>query len=58
MYLYCVESLSWFRSKLDFLQNFKIAPKLGETPCTIVQGFWPIFAKNEKEKILHFYYIF
>ena len=26
MYLCCVESLSGFRSKLDFLQNFKVAP--------------------------------
>ena len=35
MYLCCVESLSRFRSKLDFLQIFKVAPKLGQTPSTI-----------------------
>ena len=55
MYLCCVESLNWFRSKLDFLRIFKVAPKSGQSPCTIVQGFWPNFAKNEKERILHFY---
>ena len=41
-----------------FLQNFKVTPKSGQKPCTIVQGFWPNFAKNEKERITHFYYIF
>ena len=58
MYLCCVESLSWFQSKLDFLWIFKVAQKLGIRPCTIVQGLWSNFAKNEKERILHFYYIF
>ena len=55
MFLYCVSSLSSFRSKLDFLQFFKVAPNSGQSPCTIVQGLWPNFAKNEKERILHFY---
>ena len=59
MYLCCIEILSGFRSKLDFLQIFKVAPKSGQTPCTIiVQGHWPNFIKNEKEKILHFYNFF
>ena len=46
MFLCCVASLSVFRSKLDFLQIFKVAPKSGQSPCTIVQGHWPNFAKN------------
>ena len=46
MYLCCVESLSGFRSKLNFLRIFQVAPKLGKSPCTIVQGCWPNFAKN------------
>ena len=43
-----------------FLQIFKVAQKSGQRPCTIiVQGLlWPNFVKNEKERILHFYYIF
>ena len=45
-------------SKLDFLKNFKVAPKLGQTPCTIVQDPWPNFTKNESERILHFKNIF
>ena len=55
MYLCCVETLSGFRSKLDFYKIFKVAQKLGERPCTIVHGLKPNFAKNKKEKILHFY---
>ena len=47
MYLCCVQNLSSFRSKLDFLQIFKVAQKSGQSPCTIVQGLWPNFAKNE-----------
>ena len=47
MYLCCVESLSSFRSKLDFLQIFKVAPKSGQSPCTIVQGLQPNFIKND-----------
>ena len=58
MSLCCVESLSSFQSKLDFLQIFKVAQKQGQSPCTIVQGVWPNFIKNEKERILDFYYIF
>ena len=48
MYLGCVSSLSSFRSSLDFLRFFKVAQKLGQSPCTIVQGFFSNFAKNEK----------
>ena len=48
MYLCCVESLSLFRSRLDFLQIFKVTPKSGKSPCTIVQRFLSNFAKNEK----------
>ena len=58
MFSCCLETLSWFRSKLDFLWIFKVAPKLGQRPCTIVQGLWPNFIKNDKERILHFYNFF
>ena len=58
MYLCCIEILSGFRSKLDFLQIFKVAPKSGQTPCTIVQDHWPNFTKNDYERILHFYNFF
>ena len=58
MYLCYVENLSRFRSKLDFLRIFKVAPKSGQSPCTIVHGLGPNFGKNEMERILHFYYIF
>ena len=37
-----------FGSKLDFLRIFKVTPKSGKSPCTIVQGHGPNFAKNEK----------
>ena len=47
MYLCCVETLSGFRSKLDFLQIFKVTQKLGQRPCTIVQGIWPKMARKE-----------
>ena len=36
MYLCCVESLSSFRSKLDFLRFFKVTPKSGKSPCTML----------------------
>ena len=58
MFLCCVESLNWLQSKLDFLWIFKIAPKSGQSPCTIVQGLRPNFAKNDKVRILHFYNFF
>ena len=45
MFLCCVESLSSFRSKLDFLQFLKVAQKSGQKPCTIVQGHQPNFIK-------------
>ena len=48
MYLGCVSSLSSFRSSLDFLRFFIVAQKSGRSPCTIVQGFFSNFAKNEK----------
>ena len=52
MYLRCVEILS---ALIGFLQIFKVVPKSGQTPCTIVHGHWPNFIKNGKERILHFY---
>ena len=58
MYLCCVESLSGFRSKLDFLKIFKVAQKSGQSPCTIVHGLGPNFMKNDKKRILHFYNFF
>ena len=58
MYLCCAESLSRFRSKLDFLQIFKVTPKSGQSPCTIVHGLGPNFVKIEKERFLRFYIFF
>ena len=58
MFLCCVENLSSFQSKLDFSEIFKVAQKLGQRPCTIVQGLWPNFIKNDKVRILHFYNFF
>ena len=58
MSLCCIESLSSFRSKFDFLQIFKVAQKSGQSPCTIVHGLGPNFTKIEKERILHFYNFF
>ena len=46
MYLSCVEILSQFRSKLDFLRIFKVPQKSGQNPCTIVQGHQPNFIEN------------
>ena len=47
MFLCCFESLSSFRSKLDFLRIFKVAQKSGQSPCTIVHGLGPNFGKND-----------
>ena len=58
MFLCCLESLSRFRSKLDFLRIFKVAQKSGQTPCTIVHGLWPNFVKNVKERFPDFYNFF
>ena len=45
--------------RLNFsFKNFKAAPKLGQSPCTIAQCVWPNFAKNEKERIFIFYNLF
>ena len=44
--------------KIGFLQIFKLTLKLGKSPCTIVQGSGPNFAKNDKETFLHFYNFF
>ena len=33
--------------KIRFLQIFKVAQKSGQRPCTIVQGVWPNFVKND-----------
>ena len=41
-----------------FLQIFEVAPKSGQSPCTVVHGLGPNFIKNEKERILHFYNFF
>ena len=32
--------------KFGFLRIFKVAPKSGQSPCTIVQGLEPNFGKN------------
>ena len=47
MYLCCIESLSSFQSKLDFLRIFKVAQKSGQSPCTIVHGLGPNFTEND-----------
>ena len=39
MYIMCVILI-----KTGF---FKVTPKSGQTPCTIVQGLWPNFIKND-----------
>ena len=44
MFLCCVENLSSFQSKLDFLEIFKVAQKSSQSPCTITG--WPNFIKN------------
>ena len=44
MYLCCVEILSGLRSKLDFLQIFKVTQKLGQRPCTT--GSWAKFGQK------------
>ena len=44
--------------KIGFLKKFKVAPKSGQSPCTIVHGLGPNFAKIEKGRILHFYFFF
>ena len=55
MFLCCVESLSWFRSKLDFLRIFKATPKLsGQSHSTIVQGFYEKMTIMKKSFLLHF----
>ena len=59
MYLCSVKILSSFKSNLDFLKNFKVAPKSGQRQCTIiVQCLQPNFIKNQKERIYHFYNFF
>ena len=37
--------------KIGFLRNFKVAPKPGESPCTIVHGLSPNFIKNGNGRI-------
>ena len=54
MSLCCVESLNLFRSKLDFLKIFIVAQKWAQSPCTIVQGFWPNFAKMKRREFSNF----
>ena len=47
MNLCCVQSLSRFQSRLDFLRIFKVAQKSDQSPCTIVHGLEPNFMKND-----------
>ena len=44
--------------KPGFLRILKVAQKSGQSPCTIVHGLRPNFAKIEKQRILHFYNFF
>ena len=39
--------------KIGFFRIFKVAQKLGQSPCTIVYGNWPNFVKNENERIFY-----
>ena len=48
----------WIPIKIGFLQIFEVSPKSGQTPCTIVQGHWPNFIKNDWKRILHFHIFF
>ena len=57
VFMFCKKS-ELILFKIDFLQIFKVAPKSGQTPCTIVQGCWQNFIKNVKVRILHFYNFF
>ena len=33
--------------KIGYFTIFLVAPKSDQIPCTIVQGHWPNFAKND-----------
>ena len=35
--------------KFGFFTIFKVTPKSGQSPCTIVQGFWQISPKRKVE---------
>ena len=53
MYLCCVESLSSFQSKLDFLQNFKVTQKSSQRPWTLLFfKKWPVFLNAHNSKII------
>ena len=40
--------------KFGFLKIFKVAPKSGQRPCTIVQGHQPNFSKMARREFLIF----
>lgn len=46
-YFYCIFEFELIPIKSDFLKNSKVTQKLGKSPCTIVHGFRPNFAKTE-----------
>ena len=58
MYLCCVESLSWFRSKLDFLRIFLSCSKIGSKSLYYSTGSSAKFHQKWKEEnspfLLHF----
>ena len=47
----CADGVRALTCSFEFLST----QKLGQSPCTIVQGHEPNFAKNEKLRILNFY---
>ena len=59
MHLQCMlcRKFELFTIKIGFFYEFlKLLQNWAKVP--VVQGLGPNFAKNENEKILHFYYIF
>ena len=47
MYLCCVESLSSFRSSLDFLRFFKVTPNSGKSPYSDFDQISPKMKSRE-----------
>ena len=44
--LCCVESLNLFQSSLDFLQIFEVAPKLCQSPYSIIVLYQKLLEEN------------
>ena len=48
------ELIMYMYSTYSVWRLFKVAPKSGQSPCTIVQCHGPNFGKIEKLRIFHF----